>query len=165
MFICLFTLCRIPASSALDATRACSATLVPPVDKSFRLTAGWGSACCYVVGMQKSPICSDATCWRISLFALRVWASPVSIWSGQERICILKFINCINAFLNPKCFQLRPQQSDQWIDWQTCKALFDKDACNSVSDPDVASRGVMRLDGARGKKQVWRPHIRTWGLS
>ena len=26
-------------------------------------------------------------------------------------------------------------------------------------------RGVTRLDGARGKKQVWRPHVRTWGLS
>ena len=26
-------------------------------------------------------------------------------------------------------------------------------------------RGVTRLDGARGKKQVWHPHVRTWGLS
>ena len=26
-------------------------------------------------------------------------------------------------------------------------------------------RGVTRLDGARGKKQVWRPHVRNWGLS
>jgi len=25
-------------------------------------------------------------------------------------------------------------------------------------------RGVTRLDGARGKMQVWRPHFRTWGL-
>ena len=25
-------------------------------------------------------------------------------------------------------------------------------------------RGVTRLDGARGKIQVWRPHFRTWGL-
>jgi len=25
--------------------------------------------------------------------------------------------------------------------------------------------GVTRLDGARGKKQVWRPRVRTWGLS
>jgi len=24
---------------------------------------------------------------------------------------------------------------------------------------------VARLDGARGKKRVWRPHVRTWGLS
>jgi len=29
----------------------------------------------------------------------------------------------------------------------------------------VPSRGVARLDGARGKKQVWRPHIGTWGLA
>jgi len=26
-------------------------------------------------------------------------------------------------------------------------------------------RGVTRLVGARGKKQVWRPLLRTWGLS
>ena len=26
------------------------------------------------------------------------------------------------------------------------------------------ARSVTRLDGARGKKQVWRPHIRFWGL-
>jgi len=26
-------------------------------------------------------------------------------------------------------------------------------------------RGVTRLDGARRKKQVWRPHVRTWGFS
>jgi len=29
----------------------------------------------------------------------------------------------------------------------------------------VTIRGVTRLDGARGKKQVWRPHVRNWGLS
>jgi len=26
-------------------------------------------------------------------------------------------------------------------------------------------RGVTRLDGAWGKKYVWRSHVRTWGLS
>ena len=29
----------------------------------------------------------------------------------------------------------------------------------------VLLRGVMWLDGARGKKQVWGLHVRTWGLS
>jgi len=28
-----------------------------------------------------------------------------------------------------------------------------------------AYRGIIRLNGARGMKQVWRPHVRTWGLS
>jgi len=28
-----------------------------------------------------------------------------------------------------------------------------------------SSRGVTRLDGARGTKQVWRPYVRIWGLS
>ena len=28
-----------------------------------------------------------------------------------------------------------------------------------------AGRGVTRLYGARGKKRVWRHHVRTWGLS
>ena len=27
------------------------------------------------------------------------------------------------------------------------------------------NRGVTRFDGARGKKLVWCPHIRTWGIS
>jgi len=27
------------------------------------------------------------------------------------------------------------------------------------------TRSVTKLDCARGKKQVWRPHVRTWGLS
>ena len=29
----------------------------------------------------------------------------------------------------------------------------------------VANRVETRLDGARGKKQVWCPHVRTWALS
>jgi len=29
----------------------------------------------------------------------------------------------------------------------------------------VMTKSVTRLDGARGKKQIWRPHVRTWGLS
>jgi len=29
----------------------------------------------------------------------------------------------------------------------------------------VSRRGVTRWDGARGKKQVWRPRVRNWGLS
>jgi len=28
----------------------------------------------------------------------------------------------------------------------------------------TVTRGVTRLDGVRGKKQVWRPHIRIGGL-
>jgi len=29
----------------------------------------------------------------------------------------------------------------------------------------LITRGVTRLDGARDKNQVWRPHVRNWGLS
>jgi len=28
----------------------------------------------------------------------------------------------------------------------------------------ITARGVTRLDGARGKKQVWHPHVQTCGL-
>ena len=28
----------------------------------------------------------------------------------------------------------------------------------------IPFRGVTSLDGARGKKQVWCPHVRTWGF-
>jgi len=30
---------------------------------------------------------------------------------------------------------------------------------------DAVSKGVTRLDSAEDKKQVWCPHVRTWGLS
>jgi len=30
-----------------------------------------------------------------------------------------------------------------------------------ILSPKAASKGVPTLDGARGKKQVWRPHVRT----
>ena len=36
---------------------------------------------------------------------------------------------------------------------------------DSSHESAVASRGVTKLDGVRGKKQLWRPHVRTWGLS
>ena len=29
----------------------------------------------------------------------------------------------------------------------------------------ITARGITRLDGARGKKQVWRPCVRTWAFS
>ena len=29
----------------------------------------------------------------------------------------------------------------------------------------ITVRGVTKLDGARAKKQVWRPYVRTWGFS
>jgi len=29
----------------------------------------------------------------------------------------------------------------------------------------LRSRDVTGLDGARGKIHVWRPHVRTWGVS
>jgi len=29
----------------------------------------------------------------------------------------------------------------------------------------TGKQGATRLDGARGKKQVWRPHVRNRGLS
>ena len=41
---------------------------------------------------------------------------------------------------------------------------FQKSITPCVSG-DKQHRGVTRLDGARDKKQVWRPHVRTWGFS
>ena len=34
----------------------------------------------------------------------------------------------------------------------------------NLSKFSATTRGITRLDGARGKKQVWRPHVRAWGL-
>jgi len=36
---------------------------------------------------------------------------------------------------------------------------------NTLQDRCIVRKDVTRLDGARGKKQVWRPHVWTWGLS
>ena len=39
--------------------------------------------------------------------------------------------------------------------------------CSVVRDSGVDlydTRGVTRLDGVRGKKQIWRPHVWIWGL-
>ena len=35
----------------------------------------------------------------------------------------------------------------------------------SNSYTSIEGRRVTRLDGARGKKQLWHPNIRTWGIS
>jgi len=43
--------------------------------------------------------------------------------------------------------------------WQSRNIYF-----NFLSAEGIDTRGVTRLDGARGKKQVWRPRGRTWGL-
>jgi len=36
---------------------------------------------------------------------------------------------------------------------------------DNAEDYWITATAVTRLDGARDKKQVWRPHFRTWGLS
>jgi len=42
--------------------------------------------------------------------------------------------------------------------------IFANKFCHFGS-PIVTCRGITRLDGACGKKQVWRSLVRTWGLS
>ena len=37
--------------------------------------------------------------------------------------------------------------------------------CHTHQTYYATSRGVTRLDSAQGKKQVWSPHVRAWGLS
>jgi len=45
----------------------------------------------------------------------------------------------------------------------TTAAVHPKQTLPNIWLPEV--RGVTRLDGARDKKQVWRPRVRTWCLS
>ena len=45
-----------------------------------------------------------------------------------------------------------------WMERQTSRAL--RQMLKSTEP-----RGVTRLDDARWKKQVWRTHVQTWGLS
>jgi len=44
-------------------------------------------------------------------------------------------------------------------------SLFNQCLNVALSQISNVFRSVTRWDGARGKKQVWRPHVRTWGLS
>jgi len=39
---------------------------------------------------------------------------------------------------------------------EECRKIVEMDR-----ESDIVARGVTRLDGARGKKQVWHPHVRT----
>jgi len=36
---------------------------------------------------------------------------------------------------------------------------------DNAEECGITVRGATKVDGARGKKQVWRPYVRTWGLS
>ena len=52
--------------------------------------------------------------------------------------------------------------------WKTYNWRTIQEACTAKNQFLAwcqCSRGVTRLDGTRGKKQLWRPHVRTWGLS
>jgi len=42
--------------------------------------------------------------------------------------------------------------------------LFDTETLRAACS-HFLGRGVTSLDGARSKKQLWRPHVRTRGLS
>ena len=55
-------------------------------------------------------------------------------------------------FLSTRLFSLQLRVLQHWI-LHEAPQVFD------------GVRGVTRLDGTWGKKQVWQPHIRSWGLS
>jgi len=50
----------------------------------------------------------------------------------------------------------------RYVEHQWFSNLFRCDAVGKFCWTCDAPKGVTRLDGARGKKQVWRPHVRTW---
>jgi len=54
------------------------------------------------------------------------------------------------------------------MQWKTYNWCTIQEACKAKKQFQICrqySRGATRLDGARGKKQLWRPHVRAWGLS
>jgi len=74
----------------------------------------------------------------------------------------LTTISLSQKYLSPRIMV----HSDVFNHWQffTCNTvwLISQMACLMVCP---GTRGVTRLDGARGKKQVWHPHVQTWGFS
>ena len=61
-----------------------------------------------------------------------------------------------------RCSSRRNKRTCWWDDPKAEGCGFEPAHCYSTCS---GSRGVTRLDGARGKKQVRCPHVRTWGLS
>jgi len=47
----------------------------------------------------------------------------------------------------------------------SCALFKAPQICAKYDDALIATRDVTRLDGARGNKQVWRPHVRNWGFA
>ena len=70
--------------------------------------------------------------------------------------CFNCLLYCLNLFIICKCVKI--DFAEAWkISYQQCLGFS--------QELRTAPRGVTRLDGARGKKQVWRPHVHIWGLS
>jgi len=66
---------------------------------------------------------------------------------------------------------LKKIKMDKITSKNTKRALRNRNAKNTTVCSEeanmyfVVGRGVARLNGARGKKQIWHPHSRTWTLS
>jgi len=55
-----------------------------------------------------------------------------------------------------------------WWGHKNCLAkikIFVYSFLNHYSAAHATARDLMRLDGTQDNKQVWGPHVRTWGLS
>jgi len=64
------------------------------------------------------------------------------------------------AFSNNLCLGLQIAGTNRNWNWGNLQqqGKIDANGCHCKS---VGNKGVTRLDGAWGKKQVWRPHVRT----
>jgi len=51
-----------------------------------------------------------------------------------------------------------------YVTMQLCNSSLHILYMDNAEEYWITVRGATKWDGARGKKQVWRPHFRTWGL-
>jgi len=65
----------------------------------------------------------------------------------------------LHSFVVLYCAALQCEKKHEWK--RSIAAPTKRDFCDCCR----SSRGVTRLDGARGKKQVWHPYVWTWDLS
>jgi len=114
--------------------------------------------------------CQHNYCFRVFWY-VRLYAYPKRFFGGSESCAY--FRNNIPFFRPSSCFLWSDDFDNQqhfvlnslWLIVCHWWAGIFANKFRHFDKTIVMCRSVTRLDGAWGKKQVWRPHVRTWGLS
>jgi len=99
------------------------------------------------VRINDSSKCSSCGAWSV----VNTWLAPLRVLSPSKRFFVIHH-----------CWRCQGKNAIAFNEMSTHGLnVFTNDSWRFTS----WNRSVTRLDGAQGKKQVWHPHVRTWGLS